>query len=270
MNQQKLISGDGFSQVAYTKTGNGEPLMLIHGFPEDHGLWRRIVPALSERFTLILPDIPGSGNSKLDNGEVTMEQLADAIKFIADTESISQLVIAGHSMGGYITLAFAEKYTSMMKGLSLIHSTATADDEEKKKKRKKSIDIIRKGGKETFIKEMTPTLFAKKFKEENLDVIQEQIKRGIRLSDESIITFYNAMMNRKDRTPILKNASYPVQMIIGKEETIAPMDVLLEQAAMADVGFVSLYEDSLHMSMIEHPKRLAADLINFTDYCFRR
>lgn len=270
MDQQKIISGTGFPHIAYTKTGKGHPLMLIHGFPENHGLWQRIVPALSEQFTMLLPDIPGSGESKPGYGETTMEQLADAMKLIAEAEGLSQWVMAGHSMGGYISLAFAEKYPSMIKGLSLIHSTATADDEEKKKKRQKSIDIIKKGGKETFIKEMTPALFAEKFRQENRDVIQEQIARGINLSDESIIAFYNAMMNRKDRTAILESATYPVQMIIGKEETIAPMNILLEQAAMADVGCISLYENSLHMSMIEHPKRLASDLINFAAYCYSR
>lgn len=270
MNQHKIISGAGFSQIAYTKTGKGEPLMLIHGFPENHELWKRIAPALSEQFTLLLPDIPGSGDSKSDHEEVSMEQLADAMKVVADAEGITQLVLAGHSMGGYISLAFAEKYPSMIKGLSLVHSTATADDKEKKKKRQKSIDLIRKGGKEAFIKEMTPALFAKKFRENHKDVIQEQITRGVQLPGESIIAFYTVMMNRKERTAILKAAKYPMQMVIGKEETIAPMNVLMEQAAMPDISFLSLYENSLHMSMIEQPERLAGDLINFTAYCYSR
>ena len=90
------------------------------------------------------------------------------------------------------------------------------------------------------------------------------------LPEQSMISFYNAMMNRNDRTGILEDAVYPVQMIIGQEDTIAPMNVLLEQSAKADVNFVSVYENSLHMSMIEQPDRLANDLINFTQYCFSR
>ena len=115
---------------------------------------------------------------------------------------------------------------------------------------------------------MIPNLFAKSFREENKDVIDEQIERGMKLSDESIIAFYTAMMNRKDRTSILKAATFPVQMIIGQEETLAPMETLLEQGQMADVSFTSVYEDSLHMSMIEQPDSLTDDLINFTTYCF--
>ena len=268
MSDLKIVSGNGFSQMGYTLEGTGKPLMLIHGFPENHTLWQRIVPDLSENFTLVLPDVPGSGESKLEDGTITIERLADAMKSILDAENIEQVVIAGHSMGGYIALAFAEKYPSMVKGLSLVHSTATADDEEKKQKRQKSIELIRNGGKEAFIKEMTPNLFAKSFREENKEVIKEQIIRGMQLPEESMIAFYTAMMNRKDRTSILKTATYPVQMIIGKEETIAPMDLLLEQAAMADVSFASVYEDSLHMSMIEKPESLANDLLNFTTYCY--
>ncbi len=269
MDQLNIISATGFPRIAYKKTGNGAPLMLLHGFPENHGLWQRIAPALSERFTLLLPDIPGSGESSLpDSPTISMELLSEAVKAIADAEGITGMVVAGHSMGGYTSLAFAEKYPSMMKGLSLIHSTATADDAEKKKKRQKSIDIIRNGGKELFIKEMTPALFARQFREQHEEVIQEQIRRGTKLADESIIGFYTAMMNRKERTAILKAANYPVQMIIGKEETLAPMNVLLEQATLADVSFLSRYENSLHMSMIEQPERLAYDLINFTAYCY--
>lgn len=270
MNQYINISSPDFPRISYSKQGSGEVLMLLHGFPENHELWQPVLPSLSEKYTIIAPDLPGNGNSTLDHESITIEAMAEAVIAIVKAEKIENMVLAGHSMGGYISLAFAEKYPSYLKGLSLIHSTATADDEEKRTKRQKSVALIRKGGKEAFIREMVPNLFAERFRKENKDVIARQTERGMLLAEISMIAFYNAMMNRPDRTVILRNANYPVQMIIGKEEKLAPMDVLLGQAAMADVNFVSVYENSLHMSMIEQPDRLASDLINFTDYCFSR
>ncbi|HTN45970.1 MAG TPA: alpha/beta hydrolase [Flavipsychrobacter sp.] len=270
MNNDITISSPDFPRISYSKQGNGEVLMLLHGFPENHELWKPVLPTLSQKYTVISPDLPGSGNSTLDQENITIEEMAEAVIAIVKAEKIEKMVLAGHSMGGYISLAFAEKYPSYLKGLSLIHSTATSDDEEKKTKRQKSVALIRKGGKEAFIREMVPNLFAERFRKENKAIIATQTERGMMLSENSMIAFYNAMMNRTDRTAILRNANYPIQMIIGKEEKLAPMDVLIGQAAMADISFISVFEDSLHMSMIEQPDRLASDLINFTDYCFSR
>lgn len=270
MLTENSISTHRFSNIFYTKQGKGNVLFLLHGFPENHTIWNGILPALRNHFTIITPDIPGAGKSILDNADTSMEELADAMKAIAEHENIQEMVIAGHSMGGYVSLAFAEKYPSLLKGISLIHSTATADDEERKNKRKKAIEIIRKGGKNLFIKEMIPALFSKKFRMEKQDVITRQIDRGMILADESIISFYNAMMNRKDKIATLKTSNFPIQMIIGKEETIAPMNILISQATLSEISFIHLYKDVLHMSMIEHSEQMANDLITFTNYCFNR
>jgi len=270
MVEERTLETPQFSKLHYKKQGAGKVLMLLHGFPENSGLWKLILPALSAHFTVIAPDLPGAGKSASGELELTIDYLAQAVKFIADKEAVEEMVIAGHSMGGYVALAFAEKYPEFLKGLSLIHSTATADDDARKEKRRKTIEIIKKGGKDAFMKELIPALFSAKFRSEEKDIIATQIKRGNELSDESILSFYTAMMKRPDKTATLKNAAYPVQMIIGKEETLAPMNILLAQAAMAAVSFISVYENSLHMSMIEHPQRLADDLLNFTQYCFNR
>src|SRR5690606_25097329 len=116
-------------------------------------------------------------------------------------------VMVGHSMGGYIALAFAEKYPKVLKGLSLVHSTATADTEEKKETRRKSIALIEKGGKDAFVKGMIPNLFSNHFKGAHPEIIQKQIEQGQKLKAESMVGFYTAMINRPDRRNVLTEAA---------------------------------------------------------------
>src|SRR5689334_1694113 len=122
--------------------GNGKPLMLIHGFAEDHRVWDHQLDALKE-FQLIIPDLPGSGKSALLN-DTSMESMAAVMLAIMDKESIKECCMIGHSMGGYITLAFAEKHAERLNSFCLYHSTAYPDSEEKKEVRLKAIEFIKK------------------------------------------------------------------------------------------------------------------------------
>lgn len=262
------INTDEFPQIAYHKEGNGPAVVLIHGFPSKGVLWREIIPVLSKHFTVIAPDLPGSGESKTIGENVTMDQLADSVKLILDKEGIKKAVIAGHSMGGYTTLAFADNYPDMVQGIALVHSSAVADDEEKKKTRAKSVEILKKGGKDTFIRQMVPNLFADEGKHLPA-LVAQQTEEGLQQDTEGMIGFYTAMMNRPDRMHVIKNTSRPVQYIIGKKDNLMPFNKLLQQSYAANINFVSLYDDVGHMSMLEDPDRLIADLKEFVIFCNR-
>ncbi|MBS1588137.1 MAG: alpha/beta hydrolase [Bacteroidetes bacterium] len=264
------ISTTNFPKLSYTISGSetAPALILLHGFPESGTLWQKIAPSLSKDFLLVIPDLPGSGNSELGQGKTNMEQLSEGVKQILDAENISKAVIVGHSMGGYVSLAFAELYPSYVQGLSLVHSTAVSDTEEKKENRRKAIALIQKGGKEAFVRGMVPNLFSDTFKKLNPKVIEAHIETGIKLKAESMIAFYEAMLVRPMRTSALKQATHPVQWIIGKYDNLIPTESALQQCSLAQVNFVSLYAESGHMSMIECPHLLERDLKDFTLYCF--
>lgn len=261
------IHTQSFPKLSYRKEGSGPVIVLIHGFPENGGLWKQVWPVLAAKFTVIVPDLPGTGGSELV-ADTTMESMAMAISEILANESVAEAVIAGHSMGGYAALAFAEAYDNKVKGLSLVHSIASADNDEKIETRRKSIALIRKGGKEPFIKQMIPNLFAPAFKDRHPSVLEEQVKRGLELEAESMIAFNEAMIARPDRTEVLRKAVFPVQFIIGEDDTLIPSNAALTQSRLASRNFVELYSDNGHMSMIEHPARLANDIAQFADYCY--
>lgn len=266
--ESKIITTSLFSKIHYRKYGQGEPLVLIHGFPEDGDLWHKIVPQLAQHFTLFIPDLPGVGNScDIGNG-VSIDELAMSVNWILDEENITQAVIAGHSMGGYIAMSFAAQFPGRLKGLSLVHSTATEDTEDKKEIRRKAIRLLEKGGKEAFVNGMIPNLFSDNFKEHNKEAIMRQINQALEVKAESMISFYNAMINRPNRVEVLTDIAIPVQWIIGQYDTVVPMNVSLQQTTKSNVTFVSIYSDAAHMSMIEQPLKLTNDLKAFCQFCY--
>jgi pimeloyl-ACP methyl ester carboxylesterase len=270
MNPTHTITTKHFPTLVYRRYGQGPALMLLHGFPASGKLWDGIYFQLSQQFTVLIPDIPGSGNSRLEGEVVTMEQLATIVPAILDHAEIDTCVLAGHSMGGYVSIAAAELYPERLSGLFFVHSTALADDEAKKEKRAKSIALIRKGGQEEFVRGMIPTLFEENYRNEHPDIIESLKQEGLKLPAESMIAFYTAMMNRPDRTEVLRNAAFPVGWALGDHDTTIPWQTALQQSMLPSVNFIELYDHCGHMSMLERPEALSRQLLEFSAYCARR
>ncbi len=194
--------------------------------------------------------------------------MAVCVKTILDNEGIDKTLIAGHSMGGYAAFAFAGLYPAMVAGLSLVHSTPVADDEEKKKTRLKAIELIRNGGKNAFISQMIPNLFSESFKQSNVQAVKEQVDEALKMDERSLINFYEAMIARRDHVFVLEKAHFPVQWIIGMDDNVIYYKKILEQCDKSNINFVSFYRNCGHMSMVESPKKLEADLKEFANYCY--
>lgn len=268
---EKQISNKISKTLSYKIEGEGLPVILIHGFPQDGNMWQAIAPSLVQNARLIIPDLPGVGGSSLDcePAELSMSLLAECIYDICVAESIQKLILVGHSMGGYVALAFAAQFPKMVAGLSLVHSTALADAPEKIELRRKSIQIISKGGKKIFLQQMFPTLFGESFKINQAERLERMISEAINVKEESLVAFYHAIMNREDRTSILNAGGFPIQWIIGKEDHLVPMMVALQQSRLSMVSFVSLFSDCGHMSMLEQPEKFSIELKDFFNYCLK-
>ena len=246
-------------RIHYWIEGSGKPLMLVHGFAEDHLVWAYQEEYLKKNYQLILPDLPGSGKSALLN-EVSMESMAEVLLTILDKESIRECTMIGHSMGGYVTLAFAEKYADRLNAFCLFHSTAYPDNEEKKQTRLKAIEFMRKNGVEEFLKTSSPNLFAKEDvqgqkMESKKGMIQKVIDDYKYLPVESLIAYYRAMIARPDRTLILKSFTKPLLFLLGKFDTTVPYDQGLEQSRLAKKAEVHTLAHSGHMGMWEEREK---------------
>ncbi|MEO5890652.1 MAG: alpha/beta hydrolase [Ferruginibacter sp.] len=270
------------SEIFYRITGEGQTVVLIHGFAEDGNVWKSQVDFLANDFRLIIPDIPGSGRSEIIAG-ADIETYAEVIKHILDAECQKLLpdqfedinlignigdknagaflkeeepvTVIGHSMGGYITLAFAEKYPQYLDSFGLFHSSAFPDDEEKKQVRTKAIDFIKTKGTAAFLKTSTPGLFTKAFAEAHPASINSLIEDGKDFSSEALVQYYQAMMARPDRTAVLKTFARPILFIIGEHDSAIPLQSSLRQCYLPTQSHVHILNNSAHMGMWEEEER---------------
>jgi pimeloyl-ACP methyl ester carboxylesterase len=258
------------AKIFYRCTGNGRPVLLLHGFGEDGDVWNEQVSFLQARFRLIIPDIPGSGQSELVQ-DATIETYAEIIKAIADAElenksdqqADEKICLIGHSMGGYITLAFAEKYPDYLTSFGLFHSSAFADNEEKKQIRLKAIDFIKANGAYAFLKTSTPALFTKEFAATQQSRIDELVEKGKNFTSEALIQYYHAMIARPDRTAVLTTFPHPILFIIGEHDTAIPLQASLQQCHLPSRSHVHILEHSGHMGMWEEAAKANQILLDF-------
>lgn len=249
-------------KIYYRITGSGAPVVLVHGFGEDHHVWDEIVQYLKKDFLIITLDLPGSENSELLN-ETSMETMAEAINQICMAENFDAFKIIGHSMGGYITLAFAALFENKLSGFGLFHSTAFADSEEKKETRKKGIKFIQQHGAFEFIKTITPNLFSDSNKTEKSAEINSFIEQQRNFKPEALVSYYEAMMKRPDRTNVLKNTKKPVLFIMGKYDTVAPINDMLQQSHLPEISYIHILENAAHMGMFEEKEKCKEILKEF-------
>src|SRR5699024_7483442 len=238
---QRIESGK-FKDCAYKVLGRGFPVMLVHGFPADHTLWEKQATVLHKEYQLLLPDIPGTGKSPIIK-DISIADIGEFLKAIIDQERLPKCIIIGHSMGGYATLAFADKYSKYLTGWGLFHSSAYADDDEKKVGRKRSIRMMEKYGQEQFLKQMLPNLFSHHSRKEKRMLIKKLIQKRNEAGVDALNPYYQAMCQRPDRTDVLRKAQVPVLFFIGKEDIAAPSEKVIEQVQLPKISQVNILED---------------------------
>ncbi|MDF2067203.1 alpha/beta hydrolase [Bacillus sp. Cr_A10] len=242
------------SSVAYIDEGQGEVLFLIHGFCGSSAYWSRVVPLLANQYRVIAIDLPGHGESEVQDNVNQIDDYADFIHQFLDSLELDKVTMLGHSLGGYITLAFAEKYSERLNGFSLIHSTGFPDSEEAKKGRDTSALKIDDEGIEVFVDGLIPKLFAPNNVKSHQNLVEEAIKIGYSTSPIGAKNALMAMRDRKDRREIINITKLPVVLVAGAEDQLIPSEktftaygVNIKQVVLKDVG---------HMSMYEAPKEL--------------
>lgn len=241
------------NRVVYHRYGQGLPVVLVHGFGEDHRVFEQQVNYLKNSYLVLTPDLPGSGASELPPSEVSMEMLAETLEDIRKAEQLDKFVLIGHSMGGYITMAYAEKYPQRLLGYGLFHSTSAADDDEKKKTRQKAIEFIRTHGSAKFLAEAIPKLFSEESRSSQPQLIEEMISRYSDFDPGALIAYYEAMMKRPDRSEFLKKARVPVLFIAGQFDETIPLENMLKLVSLPEFSYIHICNHSGHMGMLEEP-----------------
>jgi pimeloyl-ACP methyl ester carboxylesterase len=255
-------------KVRFTDKGKGRAIVLLHGFPESLEIWEEFSEALSKYFRVIAIDLPGFGETPVTGYTHTMDLMAECVKAVMDSIGYRKYAIAGHSMGGYVALAFADLFPENTSGICLFHSSALPDSEEKKKDRVRATEIVKKDHRH-YVSELINKLFAPSNIPDFEDRIVELKESAYNTPTQGIINALLGMKDRPDRQHVLKNAAYPVQFIIGKDDQVMPEHVLLEQTKLSPRISALVLENCGHMGFYEAREKTLKAVLKWARKCFR-
>ena len=241
----------------YEITGKGkEKLVLLHGFMENIRIWDELEPLLSSDFTLIKIDLPGHGLSKIFGETHTMEFMANEVKKVTDFINVQQFHILGHSMGGYVSLAFAEKFPTVLKTLTLFFSTYFADDEDKKEQRQKSLRIIKEAF-PTYVNAGVPNLFNPNEKDTLEGKINLAKEIALSTKNEGVLATVKGMIERTDKSEVVKTFQERILVLAGKHDSAINTEKTLQNLP-DNTNIKSYLLDCGHNGHWEKPEICAA------------
>lgn len=235
-------------------------MVLLHGFLENKTMWDKYVSALSKNHRVITIDLLGHGETECLGYVHTMEDQADMIFAVLISLRIRKIVLVGHSMGGYVALAFAELYPDNVKGLFLLNSTSRADSDERKINRDRAIKAVKQNH-TNFVRISISNLFS----EDNREVLAKEIEKvklqALKTPLQGIVASLEGMKIRKDREVLLHFAPYPIQLVLGKKDGVLIYDDTIDQIEGTKVELTTFPDG--HMSHIENEKELKIVLLEF-------
>ena len=237
--------------IAYERRGRGEPLVLIHGYPLDRTTWNEIASLLENDFDLILPDLRGMGQSDAVDKMYTVADLASDVAGLLDHLKVQKAFIAGHSMGGYVALAFVRAYPNRVRGLGMISSQFLADPPERKEGRYKTANDVAEKGISVVVDSMTTKL--------SVDVrIQAFVREVIqRQKPAGVIGSLKAMAERPDSSDLFKSFKFPVVIVHGDADALIPVERGREMKVALPSAHYAELKGAGHMLMMENPKEVA-------------
>ncbi|WP_346983300.1 alpha/beta hydrolase [Chryseobacterium sp. POE27] len=244
----------------YQIKGNGkETLVLLHGFMENLSIWSDMEPHLSENFSLLKIDLPGHGQSDIIAEVQTMELMAEEVKKVLDHQNLQKVHLLGHSMGGYISLGFAEKYPEYLKSLTLFFSSYLADDTEKKEQRIKSYRII-KDAFPHYVRAGIPNLFNPNERDILEGKIETALEVALSTNNMGALASVKGMVERTDKKHVLENLDVKILVLAGKHDNAVKTETMIKH--LPDCTNIKSYIlDCGHNGHWEKPS-ICAEIIN--------
>jgi pimeloyl-ACP methyl ester carboxylesterase len=248
--------------INYSSVGKGTAIILLHGFLENKTMWKPFIPTLSKNHRIVSLDLLGHGASGCIGTVHSMEDMADAVKAVLIELKIKNCIVIGHSMGGYVALAYAEKNQDEVKGLCLMNSTPQADSKEKKTNRDRAILAVQKS-KNSFVRISITNLFRPK----NRTIFSKELKKvkteALKISTEGIVAALAGMKIRKDRTKLFQKLKDNKMMIIGKRDPVLDYDSLIDLTKNTNTIVVEFPDG--HMSHIENKEDFLTTIMHFIE-----
>ena len=238
-------------KIHYSDHGEGKIIVLLHGYLESSEVWNGFAKKLASRFRVIAIDLPGHGLSDVFGEVHTMEFMAIAVKELLDYLSIEKVFLTGHSLGGYVTLAYLELFPGYLSGYCLFHSQPYPDPPEALEKRRREIEIVKLGKKNLIYPDNVTRMFATS----NIDKFSAALQRSKDIASDipgdGIIAMLNGMMIRPSRVMLIEEGRVPCLWILGSMDNYIPCDFIQKRVKLPSNAKVMILNNSGHMGFVE-------------------
>jgi 3-oxoadipate enol-lactonase len=250
-------------QLAYTDTGLGQPVVLLHGYPFNRTLWTEQVSALSNRYRVITPDLRGLGETDARPGAATMNRMAQDVAVLLDHLEISRAVIGGLSMGGYVALAFFKQFPSRVRALVLADTRAQADTEEGKQTRFQQAEKALAEGMAGIADSMLPKLLTPETVSKRPEVVKRVRDMMLKTKPEGAAGALLGMAERDDQTSLLSQIGCPALILVGREDPITPVRDSEKMNREIAGSRLVVIENAAHVSNLERTEQFNDELVRF-------
>ena len=262
MKESFLKIGDATVYVSDSEKGE-KCVVLLHGYLESLRVWADFVGLLTDKVRVVAIDIPGHGRSSNIAPVHTMELMADVVAGVLDALQIDKVTLVGHSMGGYISLAFCAAYAERLEGLVLLSSSPNPDTEFKRENRRREIALVRAGKKDMLARVAPEAGFAEMNRDSLRRYINNLVEQVHITDDEGIVALLGGMIERKDQNEMLRNSRVRQLFIMGTHDGYIPVEAAQEFIAKNPQAKVAWLDKSGHMGFIEEPEACATALLEF-------
>lgn len=235
------------SFIHHQVKGEGQPLILIHGFCETSDIWSPLVENLLKEIQVVTVDLPGFGRSELSNAEITIEEIGSWMNDWLLSNNFKNPIIMGHSLGGYVCLAMISQKPDLFAGLGLIHSTAKADSETKRVNRNKVMEFVKSNGVRVYVDSFIPGLYYDK----NHPTVDFALEIARKTTESTFLAYTLAMRNRPSTEHVLANLRVPAVIIGGQNDPVIDLKSLEEQAKLNEMIRFFTLKKAAHMGMLE-------------------
>ncbi|MCP1995256.1 alpha/beta fold hydrolase [Flavobacterium sp. HSC-61S13] len=239
--------------LSFKESGKGNALVFLHGFLENSSMWDACMNYFESKYRVIAIDLLGHGETGCTGYVHNMEDMADAVYAIISELKLRKVTLIGHSMGGYVALAFAELYPDSVRSLALVASTSRADSEERQINRDRAMELVKKNS-SIFVTMSISNLFGEAAQKQFPKAIELAKSEALKTSKQGMIAALEGMKIRPDREVIFHFAPYPILLILGKNDTVIPYEEALDQIEGSPVQLVST--SGGHMVHIENETEL--------------
>lgn len=238
-------------RIHYSDSGKGPAILLLHGYLESSEVWNGFEEKLISKFRVISVDLPGHGLSDVYGETHTMEFMATVLRELLDSLEIKKVFMTGHSLGGYVTLAFLELYHNYLSGYCLFHSQPFPDSPEAIDKRIREIAIVRAGKKDLMYPDNVIRMFASSNLEKFSDALQRSKEIASKIPGDGIIAVLNGMMIRPSRVSFMEEGKVPCLWILGTMDNYIPCDLIRTKVKLPSNARLVILTRSGHMGFIE-------------------